>query len=324
MNRSYLKHTLPHIEQRIERTLREQGLTPDTSPGDFIIRHKGQKHRYATTARRSDGKMVIFYARMHNNEDARNKFLSDIAYLRLLQQSTRTAAYVPRVYDASTRRGHEWFTREHIVAEPVGSLYLNTQKLKQSDVSLFVEFFLNMQPLPRAHGIPLEKRGGDFSVPIAEGDLRRVQQLFSFSERKKIKSFFHTAYHTFNNHAISVVHGDCHPGNVLFNGSRLYLIDWETTHLNLRTMDIGYFYVGLANAPAFRKKLLHFYERQTKRKKEFRDLFPLSASFYALNILFSLSTTKRGVSPDVRTKVTQYCTHIVKNAIKGYTTLRRL
>lgn len=325
MSRSNRKNLIPGIEGFVERTLEEQGLTPEVSIQDFIDIHHGNKHRYATLARSSSGQSVIFYARLHNNEDARQKFLSDISFLEKLGTQPGTSEFVPQSFGFSTKNKREWFIREFISTPALGTLYHTTRRLTIQDAKRFAPFFVELQHIPNTSQPHLKKRGADFSIPIMEGNFRRVKDRFTSKERNNILSFIHSAYSTFDKKSTHPVHGDCHPGNVLYDVARLYLIDWETVHLNLRVSDLAYFYAGLEPARVFRKELLASFEKQITWKKEFQALFPLAATFYALGHLYTLSLKgNKEIAPHEIKKVRAYCIRIVKNSIKGYTELRKV
>lgn len=324
MNQIIRKNLIPGIEGFIEHTLKQLKLKPDISPRDFVGKHQGKKHRYATSAQTADGRTIIFYARLHNNSDAKQKFLCDIAYLKKLHGTGITHQYVPRVYQASIQKNKEWFTREYITERPLGSIHEALAPLKNRDVPRFVRFFSDLQAIPILKKSHLAKRDGDFSNPIAEGNFRRVQKHFSAQERKLVKKFLRSTYHIFNVKTTHAVHGDCHPGNILYGPQHMSLIDWETVHLNLRVMDIAYLYAGLAHAPSFRRALLAAFEKRITWKKEFHELFPVGAVFYALVHLYTLSLKGRhGVSLKNKKCIQEYCSHVVKKGSEGYTTLRR-
>jgi aminoglycoside phosphotransferase (APT) family kinase protein len=51
-------------------------------------------------------------------------------------------------------------------------------------------------------------------------------------------------------------HNDPHPGNILFDGERLWLIDWDTAYRNDPVLDVAIMTMFLAAAPALQEVLL--------------------------------------------------------------------
>ena len=52
-------------------------------------------------------------------------------------------------------------------------------------------------------------------------------------------------------------HNDPHPGNILFDGERLWLIDWETAYRNDPAVDLAIMSMYRAGTPALQEALLH-------------------------------------------------------------------
>lgn len=51
-------------------------------------------------------------------------------------------------------------------------------------------------------------------------------------------------------------HNDPHPGNILFDGARLWLIDWETAYRNDPAVDVAVMTLYLANTPELQEALI--------------------------------------------------------------------
>jgi thiamine kinase-like enzyme len=52
-------------------------------------------------------------------------------------------------------------------------------------------------------------------------------------------------------------HNDPHPGNILFDGERLWLIDWETAYRNDPAVDLAIMTMYRAGTPVLQEALLH-------------------------------------------------------------------
>ena len=59
-----------------------------------------------------------------------------------------------------------------------------------------------------------------------------------------------------DNAALVSSHNDPHPGNILFDGKRLWLIDWETAYRNDRLVDVAILTLYLAASPELEGMLL--------------------------------------------------------------------
>ena len=320
--KSYERFLIPHVSNHIDRVLKKLDLAPDIMPEAFIKAHEGRKHRYATSATNTKtGKSVIFYARLHNNEDARNKFAQDVRILDKLSRGHYLLSHsVPNIYSYSLRKGREWLVRENLIQPCMGNTYQTKIHPTKKQVPQFVKLFHALQTLPTIPHHHYERRDADFFLQISEGNLRQIKFLFSPSERAQTISHLHAAYSRIQSETKHLVHGDCHPGNILIGPRRLFVIDWETTQKNLRTTDIGYFYLSLSSEPSFRREFLRSLYRHITWKKQLREFFPLSALFFALNHLYALSLNPtKELSLKEKRAVMTFAQAVVKNAAKGYT-----
>jgi hypothetical protein len=79
---------------------------------------------------------------------------------------------------------------------------------------------------------------GDLLVPHRDG-LERLRAAYSWDEQRLVSS-----------------HNDPHPGNILFDGERLWLIDWETAYRNDSALDLAIMTMYLAGTPELQEALL--------------------------------------------------------------------
>jgi thiamine kinase-like enzyme len=80
-------------------------------------------------------------------------------------------------------------------------------------------------------------------------------------------------------------HGDLNLGNIISDGKKIWLIDWELIRLNNFAYDIGYLWAHLWQAKKiFRQNLISEFLRKLPREKieKFKILFPTVTSFLAL------------------------------------------
>ncbi len=326
MSALYDKFNLPHVGDRIDKTLGRLHLVPDIHPKEFIREHNGKKHRYTSICTTPDKSQVIFYARLHKNEDAYTKFRREIQFLRRLKKgSIKLKQFVPTLFTSSLDIHGEWFTREYLEAPALGTIHLAKTPLSPKDAPRFVELFQALQHIPHIQHNLLERRGGDFYLNASEGCLKNAKQYFSSNDIRRVRHFLHESFMLLDASANHMVHGDCHPGNILFDRTYMFVIDWELMHLNNRVNDIGYFYAGLAKSPQFRKAFLRRFAESISWKAEFRRLLPINTLFFALNHLCTLEhrRPKELTTAEYRS-VLRYVREVVKRSFTSYTALERL
>jgi aminoglycoside phosphotransferase (APT) family kinase protein len=219
----------------------------------------------------------------------------------------------------------EWFTRQYLTTKVLGTIHTVKMPLHISDVPKFRNLFHALQAIPKISGTTFERRGGDFYLSMSEGCLRSAKAYFSGSDVQRIRHFLHGSFLLLDRTGTHMVHGDCHPGNILYDRAHTFVIDWELMHINNRVNDFGYFYAGLAPHPAFRRTLLRSYAASLSWKKEFRQLFPVNVLFFTLN---HLATLKHGrpkeLSAREYARVLAFAKQVVKRAITSYTALEQL
>lgn len=321
------KNNIPDIAEKIQKVLHAHRLKPSTPPGQFIKEHHNQKHRYATIARDEQGTKVLFYARLHKNLDAYHKFRREIVFIRTVKQSSSILKkFVPDVLASSLKPEGEWFIRTFIPTPALGSIHFVNRNVSEKETTRFVKLFQALQHIPYSQKLrPLEIRGGDFLLNSAEGCLKTARDFFSSKEVASIRHVLHESYSLINKSAKHLVHGDCHPGNILYDVHNFSIIDWEIVHFNSRVDDIAYFYAGLAAHEKLRRSLIPTFASSISWGQEFRKLFPIYAMSFALNHLCTLKANKPNeLTERQRKEVMQYAQHIVKRSLEGYTTLIKL
>lgn len=319
----YNRFNIPNIARKLDSILAAQHLRPEVTPGVFIREHVGKKHRYATICTNPAKNKIIFYGRLHANDDACTKFRREIIFLRKsFSAKSPLTPFLPQVYNSSLTTNAEWFTREYLDVPVIGSIHATTTALTTKDVPHFVQLFSALQHIPKLKLQSIEMRGGDFYLTLSEASLKTASRFFTQMELRAIRHILHASFEALSDNATHLVHGDCHPGNILYNRKRMYIIDWELLHQNNRTNDIAYFFAGLAECPRFANALIRAFEKRITWKKEFRQLFPVTAMFFGINHLCTLQNGRpKELSQRKANMVIHYCKHIVRNACLGYTHL---
>jgi len=112
---------IPKIKEKIEKKLKELGLSPEISIAEFLKAHDTGKHRYFSPCLTREGKKVAFYGRLHNNLDAKGKFIREINFFKKIQKSNlEIKTVVPKIIDYGIEKDFEWFEREFGPGSPLG------------------------------------------------------------------------------------------------------------------------------------------------------------------------------------------------------------
>jgi aminoglycoside phosphotransferase (APT) family kinase protein len=86
------------------------------------------------------------------------------------------------------------------------------------------------------------RRTGLFAAGVLDPHWERLQQIREAWDRDPAR--------------LVSSHNDCHPGNFLFDGERLWLVDWESAYRNDRFVDIAILLDNVAPAPDLREVLI--------------------------------------------------------------------
>jgi thiamine kinase-like enzyme len=277
---------IPKIGEKIERKLKELELKPEISPKDFLKIHKSGKHRYFSVCRTKEGKRVGFYSRLHFNLDAKSKVVQEIKFLSKLKKSNlEIKKIVPQIIDSGIEKDFEWFVREFPRGEPLGFSRELFQKIDLKLVPRIVKIIFEILKIP-ANFFPEIKSfkvenylaKDIYSQLVKKGILEKnlVDSIQKFIRKnlnflKKENRYF--------------CHGDLNLGNIISDGKKIWLIDWELIRLNNFAYDIGYLWAHLWQAKKiFRQNLISEFLRKLPREKieKFKILFPTVTSFLAL------------------------------------------
>ncbi len=312
---------IPDIGRKIARVLGRLKLKPAVTPRAFLNQVNTAKHRYFTAARATDGTTVAFYARLHDNPDARNKFLTEIAVLKqFARRRLPFAAIAPQFFASGRQPDFEWFTREHIAGPAVGHSRHLTGRLSGTIVSQLAHGIAGIaQCPPRDLGVKLpafnpqnyaiaqQCWGLTQNTRVPPATCRGLTRLVSRS----------LPLLTAENRAL--VHGDLNLGNILVPRGIVRIVDWELMHINNFAYDIGYLWVHLWEAqPRFRRQLLTRYARHlpTRRLRRFRQLFPLVVAYLAIGGI--PYRQRREVSLTAQRRRQRYHLRLLTNCLKGF------
>ncbi|SKA03583.1 Phosphotransferase enzyme family protein [Enhydrobacter aerosaccus] len=107
------------------------------------------------------------------------------------------------------------------------------------------------------------------------------------------------AAYPWNDAALVSSHNDSHPGNILFDGQRLWLIDWETAYRNDPLVDIAIMTMYVAATPDLQEVLIRSWSGRPSDgllRARLLVMRQLTRLFYALANGFFVATAR----PDLR------------------------
>ena len=315
---------IPKVGERIKRQLSKLNLIPEIDPIDFVKKKKRQRHRYYSSCRDSKNREISFYARIHDNEDAKGKMVREITFLREIKKNKklRINKYIPEFIDGEIRNNFEWFTREYAKGMSLGKTYSLKKKLSVKHVPFFINILTEIREVPFNSAMNGNKfclsENGSYEQYLS---LLRVcrkllrEKIISNQQCREISHFVYQNKGLINSQKKVVVHGDLHPGNIIMNGEQ-WIVDWESVRLDNFTYDIVFLWIHLWDAdPKFRQKLVEDFSKKVSSFAVFEKLFRLTV-FYILikEIYFLAKITKT----ETTKKRYQFFRKLLRNILKDF------
>jgi thiamine kinase-like enzyme len=281
------KTLIPSIGRKIESKLRNLGLKPGIGPQEFLKRYGFKKHRYFTPCIANNKQIVGFYARLHNNQDTKEKFIREINFLKRIEKSNlRINRLIPDILDSGITKDFEWFIREYPKAPPLGESSYMTQKTFPSMHKKIADTILDISKIPTKKFIKLKKFNHQNYLTPGEYEGLVKQKVLSKQLADKLLKDANKNLSLLKKENKYLCHGDLNLGNVLSDKKELWIIDWELAHINNFTYDICYLWAHLWGAKSpFRKKLIETYVDKLNKNQLsiFKKIFPIVASYLAVS-----------------------------------------
>jgi hypothetical protein len=277
---------IPKIEKKIEIKLKELQLNPEITPREFLKIHKTGKHRYFSPCLEKDGKIVAFYARLHDNLDAKEKFIREINFLKRLKGiNSKIKKIVPAILNYGVEKDFEWLKREYPKASPLGRSRELIQRPSPELIKEITGSILEISKISPRNFPGL--KNFDCQNYLSKGEYEGLQKRGIISEelRKKIFKMIKGNLPLLEKENRYFCHGDMNLGNILSDKKDIWFIDWELIHLNNFAYDIGYFWAYLWEAKiSFRQKLIKSFIRNLDSQKflKFKKLLPIVVSYLSL------------------------------------------
>jgi thiamine kinase-like enzyme len=277
---------IPTIEKKVERKLKELNLKPEIEISDFLKIHKNKKHRYFTPCLTKEGEKIAFYSRVHFNLDAKNKIIREIEFLKKLKKSKlKIKKIVPEILNYGIEKDFEWFEREYPPGTPLGESRKLKQKLKIKIIPEIIKIIFEISKIPPSFFPKIKKFNPKNYLAERVYEELVNKKILEKNLAKSIQEFIEKNIPLLKKENKYFCHGDLNLGNIISDGKRIWLIDWELIQINNFAYDIGYLWSHLWQAKkSFRQKLiLDFLKKLPSKKiKKFKILFPIVTSYLAL------------------------------------------
>ncbi|MCD6232767.1 phosphotransferase [bacterium] len=319
---------IPKIREKIEQKLKELNLKPLITPQKFIEKTKGEKHRYSSVCQDKKGKLIVFYARLHQNEDAKEKVTKELLFGKELRnknfkEKLLFSNFLPKYFDGAIEKDFEWFTREYVKEQPLGVNEKLTKKIdsreieliasaicqiSKTDVSLFGNIRLPMFPVKNYIQIPK-------TIPFNK------QLLNNGTNTQKLAKLTERNYELLKRENKYLSHGDFNLGNIMETRKELKIIDWESMKVNNFAFDVAYLFMHLWEGnKKIRKELVEKYISllpQTK-KETFKVLFQIVVAYLALG---GINVKPREIAATRLEKRKKFFQKVLQQAFSGFKAL---
>lgn len=314
---------IPGIKNKLKALLQKNELIPEVSPKKFFKKYKTSKHRYNSVCVDKNECKIVFYARVHNNEDARNKVRREISFLEEMKKNDfKINKYVPKIIDYGIENDFEWFTREYIKGDALGDIYglrkRPSIKLVNSLLGALESLLKTSSVLKNNKNLKLEKRGayGNYLIKIPEYKKLLIKKTISERNYCDVKKFFKNNKKIINKQDNYIVHGDFHPGNIIFKNNKFWIVDWELVQINNFIFDISFFWLH-SKGSIFSRNLLIKFLHDIKQKELAKKLFRISLLFLLSGEILRLQSLNKGKNKNIE-KDRRFFIEVLNNALIGF------
>ncbi len=315
---------IPQIEKKIEKKLRSLNLCPAVPP-DLFIRKKGiKKHRYFSLCKDLYGNETFFYARLHNNQNAQKKFITEINFLKKIKKSNlKIKNKIPEIKNWGCEADFEWLQREKIKPNPLANLNEKNLSKAFKKISSELSSFIFQISKIKTKGLGFKKF--DWNDYCNPSPLKKLfgQGIISKKLSEELRQMLKKEALLLKRQNIYLSHGDLTLENILFDGNKFWIIDWERAYLNNLAYDIAFLWTHLWKSKSSRKKLTESYLKNLNDNKKtiFKKIFPIVVSYLALGGVF-LDIDKEKERD--RNKRKNFCIQIFKKSPQGFMSLIKI
>ena len=231
-----------------------------------VVGNEAGKDQYVTG-------LELSYTDQENQQKKRSmaiKYLSSRSeplYLSSLRSAVlRGLNQEVRFYNELSKR-IPFVTPECVFAESIPLLYRGIIIMEKLDPDFRVDDYVGCRPdqsktviknISLMHAKFWNRVLSDPSLNWMPGRQNPLDQFWFLNyitkKEKACVILWEALYKHFVNHPVTVAHGDCRPGNILwYNSGSIALLDWQMTHAGIGTWDTTY-YIVMAHDMEIRKK----------------------------------------------------------------------
>lgn len=311
---------IPNIEREIEKKLKELKLKPEISVKKFLSEHKDRKHRYFSLCKKN-GKKIVFYARLHQNQDAKEKFIQEIEFLKKIKETNlEIKNFIPKILDWRIEKNFEWFEREYLKANPLGFSRNINKKFSLETANQIAEIIFKINKINPAI-IKLKHFNSQNYLPLSHYNSLAERKIISKNLYKKILKIIKNNLSLLEKENHYFCHGDLNLGNILSGGKKIWIIDWELIHINNFAYDIGYFWSHLWQAnKKIRKAVIHSFLKKLPKNQifKFKKILPIVVSYFSLG---GIEYKKEREKEKILIERRKFYLKLLENCAKNFETL---
>ena len=312
---------IPGIEEKIEKTLKKLELEPKTSPARFIEKTGGNKHRYSSACTNPQGKRVIFYARLHDNPDAKRKMERELSFFKnVRKQKSKISKFIPEIYSLKIEKDFEWLVRQYFTVNPLGINEQLNKKIEKKDAVLLAEAICQIKdvPLSTLKHVSLKK----FSIKQYLNSLDQIEKLvkdkiLTKKEAKSITKLLEKSTALLKKENRYFCHNDLNLGNIIISRGSVKIIDWESIQINNLVCDISYMFCHLWQAKTgIREALIKTYFNllTPEEKSVFERIFSIVIFYLATGAIDFITPE---VAPSLLKKRKEFFKKLLKKSCQG-------
>lgn len=284
---------IPNIEAKIDKKLKSLKLSPRITPHSFFKKHTDNKHRYFSPCKNREGSLLGFYARCHDNENAKKKTIQEINFLNSIKETKLSINNsIPKIIKWGKENDFEWMIREYVKGKTLGSSRKLAFPPQKKTINQLVLLILEIKKIKLKQSSNLKLKKFTIKNYLSESlyiNLSKKKIISSSLSKKSIKNI-NSAMPLLKKENRYISQGDLNLGNIIIDEkNNPWLIDWELIHLNNSAYDIGYLWAHLWEAKKeFRQKLMLEYIKHLNKNEllRFKKLLPIVVSYLSLGEIF--------------------------------------
>ncbi|MBU0546886.1 MAG: phosphotransferase [Patescibacteria group bacterium] len=284
---------IPNIEAKIDKKLKSLQLSPQITPYSFFKKYTESKHRYFSPCKNQEGNLFGFYARCHNNEDAKKKFIQEINFLNSIKKTKLSINNsIPKIIKWKKENDFEWMLREYVDGKAFGSSAKLAFPIQRKTINQLVLLISEIKKIKLKQSSNLKLKKFTFKNYLSKSfyaDLTKKKIISSSLSKKSIKNI-NSAMPLLEKENRYVSQGDLNLDNIIIDEkNNPWLIDWELIHLNNFAYDIGCLWAHLWEAKKeFRQKLMLKYIKHLNKNEllKFKKLLPIVVSYLSLGEIY--------------------------------------